>query len=124
MESRPSKVRWSELIQVGVRAASQIKVRFSRLARKLCCIRLASLKLGLWDVSFAKDCVVGMVKSPPITDRLTGPAKPGKGLEGACAFHRFWRAGSLAMTALCSRRSSTGNARGAQLAVKRRSTGK
>src|SRR5689334_14331483 len=94
IDSRPSKVRWSELIQAGVRAASQIKVRFSRLARKLCCIRLASRKLGLWDACIAEECVVGrtlsIVESPPITDRSRpGTAKPGKVLEGALApFHR------------------------------------
>jgi hypothetical protein len=50
MESNPSTVRWSELIHAGVRAASQIRVRFSMLARKLCCIRLASRKLGLLEL--------------------------------------------------------------------------
>src|SRR5579864_1455852 len=63
MESRPSRVRWSELIQAGVWAASQIKVRFSRLARKLCWIRLASRKLGLGDACVSNECVVGRTLS-------------------------------------------------------------
>src|SRR5215831_18075578 len=91
MESRPSRVRWSELIQAGVRAASQIKVRFSRLARKLCCIRLASLKLELWDASFDKDCAVGRVLNMwnhlrlPIACDLALPSR-GKAGRSSCTF--------------------------------------
>src|SRR5215467_8935853 len=59
MESSPSSVRWSELIQAGVLAASQIRVRFSRLARTLCWMRLASRKLGLWDacITVCASCI-------------------------------------------------------------------
>src|SRR6266404_8435659 len=89
MESRPSRVRWSELIHAGVRDASRIRVRFSRLARKLCWILLASRKLGLWDACIANECVVGRMLSMwnhlrlPIARDLASQA--GKGLEGALA---------------------------------------
>src|SRR6476660_8404671 len=63
MENRHSRVRWSELIHAGVWAASQIKDRFSRLARKLCWMRLASRKLGLGDACFSNECVVGRTLS-------------------------------------------------------------
>src|SRR6476646_1090273 len=72
MESSPSSVRWSELIHAGVLAASQIKVRFSALARKLCWIRLASRKPGLLELVVRRVWVDGRLLSifelPPIHD--------------------------------------------------------
>src|SRR6476646_11693979 len=116
MESSPSSVRWSELIHAGVLAASQIRVRFSALARKLCWIRLASRKLGLLKLGSGMVWVDGrllsIVKSPPIDDSLATMSEAGrKLLEGACACPPDPAAGQLAMTAQCSRTKSTGNAR-------------
>src|SRR6476646_2033376 len=72
MEKSPSSVRWSELIHAGVLAASQIKVRFSALARKLCWMRLASRKLSLLEPGSGTVWVDGRLLSifelPPIHD--------------------------------------------------------
>src|SRR5579859_257923 len=90
MESSPSSVRWSELIHAGVLAASQIKVRFSALARKLCWIRLASRKLVLLESRLGMVWVDGrwlsIVKSPPIHDSPATRSLGGRSFGRSCAF--------------------------------------
>lgn len=131
MENRPSRVRWSELIQAGVRGGQPDQSAFFQVGKDALLDSFGFAKAGV-EVRVTGTGVVGRLRcwpsgehfeSPPITDSLAPALEAAKALEGAVLFPQP----SVPVTCYDGtmlRDEINRQCTPAQLEVKRKSTGK